>query len=98
MSRRTTFLKDHPGFKRMYNEGDARISIPQHLRAFCGEVIKDIVGIPMGTYCDPLVADILLCSYKAEFIQNLLSAKKTIKHLSSTSHTDTSMTYCPFKI
>ena len=30
-------------------------------------------GIPMGTNCAPLLADIFMCSYEAEFIQSLLS-------------------------
>ena len=42
--------------------------------------------------CAPLLADIFLYSYEAEFIQSLLSAGK---HLSSTSHIDTSTTFCP---
>ena len=48
----------------------------------------------MGTNCAPLLADIFLYSYEAEFIQSLLSNGKKNWHLSSTSHTDTSMTYC----
>ena len=30
------------------------------------------VGIPMGTNCAPLLADLFLYSYKADFIQQLL--------------------------
>ena len=30
------------------------------------------VGIPMGTNCAPLLADLLLYSYEAEFVQKLL--------------------------
>ena len=36
-------------------------------------VFMQIVGIPMGTNCAPLLADIFLYSYEAEFIQALLS-------------------------
>ena len=32
--------------------------------------------IPMGTNCAPLLADIFLYSYEAEFIQSLLSTGK----------------------
>ena len=35
---------------------------------FAGKVFHQIVGIPMGTNCDPLLADIFLYSYEAEFI------------------------------
>ena len=39
------------------------------------------VGIPMGTNCAPLLADIFLYSYQADFIQSLLSTGQ--KHLAS---------------
>ena len=37
---------------------------------------QQIIGIPMGTNCAPLLADIFLYSYEAEFIQSLLTAGK----------------------
>ena len=40
---------------------------------FAGKVFQQIIGIPMGTSCAPLLADIFLYSYEAEFIQSLLS-------------------------
>ena len=43
---------------------------------FGGKVFQQIVGIPMGTNCAPLLADIFLYSYEAEFIQSLLSNGK----------------------
>ena len=43
---------------------------------FAGKVFQQIVGIPMGTYCAPLLADIFLYSYEAEFIQSLLSTRR----------------------
>ena len=43
---------------------------------FAGKVFQQIVGIPIGTNCAPLLADIFLYSYEAEFIQSLLSAGK----------------------
>ena len=61
---------------------------------FGGKIFQQIVGIPMGTICAPLLVDIFLYSYQAEFIRSLLSTGKKKWHLSSTSHTDTSMTYC----
>ena len=65
---------------------------------FGGKVFQQIVGIPMGTNCAPLLADIFLYSYEAEFIQSLLSTGKK-KNIISVQlhiqiHTDTSMTYC----
>ncbi|KAK3093303.1 hypothetical protein FSP39_013879 [Pinctada imbricata] len=43
---------------------------------FGGKVFQQIVGIPMGTNCAPLLADIFLYSYEAEFIQSLVSDGK----------------------
>ena len=40
---------------------------------FAGKVFQQIVGILMGTNCAPLLANIFLYSYEAEFIQSLLS-------------------------
>jgi len=39
---------------------------------FGGELFQQTVGIPMGTNCAPLLADLFLYSYEAEFIQRLL--------------------------
>ena len=43
---------------------------------FAGKVFQQIVGIPMGTNCAPLLDDIFLYSYEAEFIQSLLSTER----------------------
>ena len=43
---------------------------------FAGKVFQHIIGIPMGANCVPLLADILLYSYEAEFIQSLLSTSR----------------------
>ena len=47
---------------------------------FGGRVFQQTVGIPMGATCAPLLADLFLYSYEADFIQGLL--KKTEKKLS----------------
>ena len=41
-----------------------------------GKVFQQTVGIPMGSNCAPLLADIFLYSYEADFIQSLLSMGK----------------------
>jgi hypothetical protein len=46
---------------------------------FGGRVFQQTVGIPMGTNCAPLLVDLLLYSYEADFIQGLL--KKNEKKL-----------------
>ena len=43
---------------------------------FAGQVLHQTVGIRMGTNCAPLLADIFLYSYEADFIQSLLSTGK----------------------
>ena len=43
---------------------------------FAGSVFQQTVGIPMGKNCAPLLADIFLYSYEADFIQSLLSTGK----------------------
>ena len=43
---------------------------------FGGQVFQQTTGIPMGTNCAPLLADLFLYSYEAEFIQKLISQKK----------------------
>jgi hypothetical protein len=39
---------------------------------FEDQVFKQSVGIPMGMNCAPLLADVFLYSYEAEFVQRLL--------------------------
>ena len=43
---------------------------------FGGRVFQQTVGIPMDTNCAPLLADLFLYSYKADFIQRLLMKHK----------------------
>ena len=35
---------------------------------FGSKLYRQIVGIPMGTYCAPLVADLFLCCYERDFM------------------------------
>ena len=46
---------------------------------FGGRIFQQTIGIPMGTNCAPLLADLFLYSYEAEFVQSLLQAGE--KHL-----------------
>ena len=43
---------------------------------FDGKVFQQTVGIPMGTNCVPLFADLFLYSFEADFIQELLKRKE----------------------
>ena len=46
----------------------------------CGGVVfQQDIGIPIGTNCAPLLADLYLHSYEAEFIQSLI--KSGTQHL-----------------
>ena len=53
---------------------------------FGTKLYRQIVGIPMGTNCAPLVADFLFC-YEREFMTSLSDVKQTeiIKAFKSTS-------------
>ena len=48
---------------------------------------RQVVGIPMGTNCAPLVADLFLYTYETEFMRTLQKEKKSevIKSFSGTS-------------
>ena len=43
---------------------------------FCTKLYRQVVGIPMGTYCAPLLADLLLFSYERDFIMSLSDDKQ----------------------
>jgi hypothetical protein len=44
--------------------------------SFGGTLFQQVVGIPMGTNCAPLLADLFLYSYESEFLQKLVKEKK----------------------
>jgi hypothetical protein len=41
-----------------------------------GILFQQVVGIPMGTNCAPLLADLFLYSYELEFLQKIVKDKK----------------------
>ena len=43
---------------------------------FDGMVYQQIVGIPMGTTCAPLIADLFLYFYERDFMSNLQKSKR----------------------
>ena len=53
---------------------------------FGGRVFQQTVGIPTGTNCAPLLADLFLYSYEADFIQGPLkkSEKKLVQSFNFT--------------
>jgi hypothetical protein len=44
--------------------------------SFEGALFQQVVVIPIGTNCAPLLADLFLYSYELEFLQNLVKDKK----------------------
>ena len=74
------FVKEHSDSKYKYTEEDIikmlEFLVDNIFVVFAGKVFKQIIGIPMGTNCAPLLTDIFLYSYDAEFIQSLLSVGK----------------------
>ena len=46
--------------------------------SFGGLLFQQVVGIPMGTNCAPLLADLFLYSYESEFLQKFVKDKKMI--------------------
>ena len=64
---------------------------------FGGQLFRQMVGIPMGTNCAPLLADLFLYSYENEFLDKLIKEDKKESLLeSSICHTVTSMTLSLF--
>ena len=43
---------------------------------FGDTLYRQVVGIPMGTNCAPLIADLFLYTFERDFIRNLVKEKK----------------------
>ena len=76
----TYFVKEHSDSKNKNSEDDI-IKMLEFLDdnifvVFAGKVFQQTVVIPMVAICGPLLADIFLYSYEAEFIQSLLPKGK----------------------
>ena len=73
----TYFVKEHSDSKNKYSEDDIikmlEFLVDNIFVVFAGKVFQRTVGIPMGTNFAPLLVDIFLYSYEADFIQSLLS-------------------------
>ena len=41
---------------------------------FGGHLFRQVIGIPMGTNCAPLLADLFLYSYENEFLENMIKS------------------------
>ena len=71
------FVREHSDSKSKYTEENIirmlEFLVDNIFVVFAGKFFQQIIGIPMGTNFAPLLADISLYSYEAEFIQSLLS-------------------------
>ena len=76
----TYFVKEYSNAKNKYTEDDIismiNFLIDNIYVEFGGNIFQQTIGIPIGTNCAPLLADLFLYSYEAEFIQQLLANKK----------------------
>jgi len=75
-SDRSYFVKHRSDFTKKFSETDIfnmlEFLIDSIFVMFGGRVFQQTVGIPMGTSCAPLIADLFLYSYDADFIQGFL--------------------------
>ena len=77
------FVKEHSDATQKYTEVDIinmlNFLIDNIFVEFGGCVFQQTVGIPMGTNCAPLLADLFLYFYEAEFIKNIVKHKRCNK-------------------
>ena len=73
---RSYFVKKHSGSTKKFSETDIinlrEVFIHTMFVMFGGRSFQQTVGIHMDTTCTPLLADLFLYSYEADFIQRLL--------------------------
>jgi hypothetical protein len=73
---RSYFVRHHSDSTKKFSETDIfnmlEFLIDNIFVMFRGSVFQQTVGIPMGTNCAPLLADLFLYSHEADFIQGLL--------------------------
>ena len=78
------FVKDESDSPNKYSDNDipmVEFLIENIYVEYGGRVYQQTVGIPMGTNCAPLVADMFLYSYEADF-ENIYKrvVQETIKY------------------
>ena len=71
---RSYFVNHHSDSAKKFSKTDVinmlEFLIDNIFAMFSGRVLQQTVGIPMGTNCAPLLADLFLYSYEADFIQH----------------------------
>jgi hypothetical protein len=77
---RSYFVKHHSDSTKKFSETDIfnmlEFFIDNIFVMLGGRVFQQTVGIPIGTNCAPLLADLFLYSHEADFIQGLLKKKE----------------------
>jgi hypothetical protein len=72
----TYFVRRHSDSPCQYSEADIKVIlgflIDNIYVVFCDQVFQQSIGIPMGTNCAPLLAELFLYLYEAEYVQKLL--------------------------
>ena len=72
------FVREHTDSNNKFTEDDIvnmiNFLIDNIFVVFGGQVFQQTVGIPMGTNCAPLLADLFLYSYESAFIQKLMKS------------------------
>ena len=93
------FVKEHSDSKHKYSEDDIikmlEFLVDKIFVVFAGKVFQQIVGIPMGTNCARLLADIFLTHMKQNLYSLCSQPGGNSWRLGSISHTGTSMMFCP---
>jgi hypothetical protein len=73
---RSYFANNHSDSTKQFSETNIinmlEFLVDNIFAIFGGRVFQQTVGIPMGTNCAPLLADLFLYSYEADFIRGLL--------------------------
>ena len=88
----TYIIQDHSDAPQKYSDEDI-IHMLDYLTdnifvEFGGRIFQQAIGIPMGTNCAPLLADLLLYSYEVNFVQSVIKAGKNTLPNNSISSTD----------
>ena len=88
-------VKEHHDLESKYTEDDIinmlEFLVDNIFVVSGGKVFQQIVDIPMGSNCAPLLDDIFMNSYEADSWVFALGWKETVSISNSTSHIDTSM-------
>jgi hypothetical protein len=81
----TYFKRHHYDSPYKYSEADIKgilgFLVDNIYVVFGDQVFQQSVGIPMGTNCAPLLADLFLYSYEAESVSKLLRDNKKISRI-----------------